>query len=142
MVRKFRPTFSEIAADARLRPQGSEVRGAHGVRPGRFNLAGEFFDPSGSRLDLSETEISPAEALAVVKAGALLAFEACGCGGDGLGGCEIEWFESKDIADSIGTGEPVFVNLHGSPTWIDLWSGQDRRVVFAHGDVRWGSVLL
>ena len=142
MVRRFKPTFSEIAAEVRRRPRGSEVEGAHGVRPGRFNLAGEFFDPSGVRLDLCETEISPAQALEAVKSGALLAFEACGCGGVGVGSCEIEWFDSKDIVGSMGTGEPVFVNLHGSPTWIDLWSGQDGSVVFAHGDVRWGAVLL
>ena len=124
MVRKFRPTFSEIVAEAR-RPQGADPRGAHGVRPGKFNLAGQFFDPSGARLDLCDPEIAPARALDAVKAGALLAFEACGCGGGGVGGCEIEWFEPEDV---VGTGEPVFVDLHGSPTWIDLWSGQKMAV--------------
>lgn len=139
MVRKLRPTFREIAEEARLRPRAS---GAQGVRPGRFNLAGEFFEPSGSRLTLCETELPPARALEAVQAGALLAFEACGCSGDGAGGCEIRRFESKDVVDSAGTGEPDFINLHGSPTWIDLWSGENRMVVFAHGDVRWGAVLL
>lgn len=106
-----------------------------------FNLAGEFFDPSGTRLDLHDSEIAPARALEAVKDGALLAFEACGCGG-GAGGCRIEWFEPGDVVDAAGAAEPVFTDLHGSPTWIDLWSGPNRSVVFAHGDVRWGTALL
>lgn len=110
------------------------------MRPGKFNLGGDLFDPSGARLTLRTSEITPAQAADAVRDGAILAFESCGCGG-GIGGCEIEWFDFADHARGIPGGVPTFVNEYGSPTWIDLWSGE-RPVVFAHGDVKWGSILL
>jgi hypothetical protein len=122
-------------SDARRQRRGDEQ-----VRPGAFNVAGELFDPSGARLTLMASEITPAQAAHAVRDGAILAFESCGCGG-GVGGCEIEWFDFADRAHGIPGGEPTFVNEYGSPTWIDVWSGV-RRVVFAHGDVTWGSILL
>jgi hypothetical protein len=91
---------------------------------------------------LIASEISPARAAASVRSGALLAFESCGCGGGAGGGCTIEWFDSADVIRESPSGEPAFVQRFGSPTWIDLWSGEGRQVVFAHGDIEWGSILL
>jgi hypothetical protein len=143
VAKKFKKSFSEIAADIRVKAD-SDIgrRGGPPTRPGTFNLAGEFFDPTGVLLRLATSEITPDQAANAVRNGALLAFESCGCGGGPGGGCKIQWFDSADLGRAKLHGEPTFVRGFGSPTWIDLWSGDDRQVVFAHGDVKWGSILL
>jgi hypothetical protein len=143
VAKKFKQSFSEIVADIRVKADsGLNRRGGPPPRPGAFNLAGELFDPSGVLLRLATSEITPDQAADSVRGGALLAFESCGCGGGPGGGCEIEWFDSADVDRANPHGEPTFVRGFGSPTWIDLWSGDGRQVVFAHGDVKWGSILL
>jgi hypothetical protein len=142
VAKKFRQSFSGIVADVRVKADSDRNRrGAPQPRPGGFNLAGDFFDPSGVILRLAASEITPNQAADSVRSGALLAFESCGCGGGPGGGCKIEWFESADVGRATLHGEPTFVRGFGSPTWIDLWLGNDRQVVFAHGDVKWGSML-
>ena len=142
MAKKFKQSFSGIVADVRVKADSDRNRrGAPQPRPGGFNLDGEFFDPSGVLLRLAASEITPDQAADSVRSGALLAFESCGCGGVPGGGCKIEWFDSADVGRANLYGEPTFVRGFGSPTWIDLWLGNDRQVVFAHGDVKWGSML-
>lgn len=129
MTKKRRePTFAEIVDHARLNP----VPDLH-VRPGKFNLEGEFFDPAGKRLVMSESEIDPAQARERVAAGALIAIEGCGCGG--THGCSPTWFSPDDVPTDV---PPRFVKGFGAPTWIDLWEGDATVVVFLHGDVEWG----
>ena len=142
MAKKFKQSFSEIVADIRVKADSDLNRRGGPPRRGAFNLAGELFDTSGVLLRLAASEISPDQAADSVRRGALLAFESCGCGGGPGGGCEIEWFDSADVGRANLHGTPTFVRGFGSPTWIDLWSGDDRQVVFAHGDVKWGSILL
>jgi hypothetical protein len=142
VAKKFKQSFSEMVADMRVKADSDlNRRGGPPSRPGAFNLAGELFDPRGVLLRLAASEITPDQAADSVRGGALLAFESCGCGGGSGGGCEIEWFDSADFVRANLRGEPAFVRGFGSPTWIDLWSGNDRQVVFAHGDVKWGSIL-
>ena len=143
MAKKFKQSFSEIVADIRVKGDSDRNRrGGLQPRLGGFNLAGEFFDPSGVLLRLAASEIMPRQAADSVRSGALLAFESCGCGGGPGGGCKIVWFDSADVGRASLHSEPTFVRGFGSPTWIDLWPGNDRQVVFAHGDVKWGSMLL
>lgn len=143
MAKKFKQSFIDIVADLRVKGDSDRYRrGGPQPRPGGFNLAGEFFDPSGVLLRLAASEIAPDQAADSVRGGALLAFESCGCGGVPGGGCKIECFDSADVVRANLHGEPTFVRGFGSPTWIDLWSANDRQVVFAHGDVKWGSMLL
>jgi hypothetical protein len=133
MPKKFKSSLSEIAAEVRresgLAPQVI-------VRPGTYNLNGDLFDPSGILLRPFKTNISPSRAVAYVRNGADLAFEGCGCGGY-VGGCDITWFTS----DEASAGTAKFVKGAGSPTWIDVVKGDDKVVVFVHGDVEWGSLF-
>ena len=139
MARKHPPTFAEIAAEARL--GASDAARPRDARPGRFGRDGALYDPQGRRVELVESEISPDDAVARVRAGAVLAFESCGCGGAGGGACTIAWFDSAQLTRAAERGAPAFVRGYGAPTWIDVWEGDGQSVVFAHGDVRWGTLL-
>ncbi len=137
MARKRTPTFAEIVAEARL--SASDPARTRDARPGRFGRDGALYDPQGRRIELVESEITPDEAVARVRAGAVLAFESCGCGGGG--GCTIAWFDSAQLTSAAERGAPAFVRGYGAPTWIDVWEGEGHTIVFAHGDVQWGTLL-
>ena len=109
------------------------------VRPGNFNLNGDFFTPEGEIVRRTKDEVTPAEAAGLVRNGARVAFEGCGCGGDG-DGCTPSWPNSADVAHAAAGGKPTFTNEYGSPTWIDVWESDDQSVVFLHGDVSWGAI--
>lgn len=124
-------TFAEIAAEARAVPPP-----APDVRPGRFNAVGELFTPDGVHV-VRTGEVTPVEARSLVMAGALLAFEDCGCGGR-AGGCAPRWVSGAVASVAAQAGVPSFVKGQGAPTWLDLWESEGTLVVFAHGDVVWG----
>ena len=137
-MRKHKPTLAEIARDLRDAPP-APLGKANVVRPGGYNAAGEFFDPAGTELSESYATVTPHEALALARAGAVVAFEGCGCGGGA--GCPIEWYGPADVRAMIVAGPPAFVKGNGSPTWIDVWSGGETTLVFAHGNVRWSNYM-
>jgi len=140
MSKKHRePTFKDMLAE----PTWSEIdgpkRGANSVRPGSFNSSGEFFDLSGNVLTRTSSDVTPKTARDLVDSGAVVAFEGCGCGGGN--GCGPEWFVG-DVLDSLRGGPgPRFVKGYGSPTWIDVWTSDESRVVYAHGDVSWAPLI-
>lgn len=108
------------------------------MRLGRFNLAGEFFDLDGNPLMCVVEELEAHEALAEVRSGAVVAFEACGCGGSGS--CAPDWPDLAARKRMARAGEPR--RARGpTPTWIDLWSGVGGRVVFLHGEYEWADEL-
>ena len=114
------------------------AKGRHAVRPGRFNLAGEFFDLDGNMLSCEIEDAQPHQALVEVRAGAAVAFEGCGCGGSG--NCAPDWPDSAARKRMASTGEPR--ETRGpAPTWIDVWSGAGGRVVFLHGEYEWADAL-
>lgn len=130
MTKPRKPTFAEIVDEVKATER--EPDGRNIVRPGKFNLAGRLFDPNGVALERGE-ELTPAEARAAVAAGALVAFEGCGCGG--WGGCQPSWHSGVEF-----TKRPPRLARHSSPTWLELWRGDGVEVVFAHGDVEWGTI--
>ncbi len=133
---KKRQPFVEILAEVR-----SEQSIKPHVRPGRYNRAGDLFDPSGNRLS-RVGELTAARAAELVRDGAQLAWESCGCGG--WSGCLPEWID-EPARESLGDGRPPQTRhkRHAAPTWIDLWQGQGgaTQVVYAHGNVVWGDAL-
>lgn len=113
--------------------------GRSAVRPGTFNLAGDLFTPTGARLSCVETDVDEERAAALVRAGAEVAFESCGCGGGG--GCKPIWPGGTAIETLAAAALPR-VHVHAAaPTWIDVWAGDGVTAVFCHGDITWGSVL-
>jgi hypothetical protein len=128
-----RPTFRDIVAEVQRAP-----RQLIDVRPGSVNGKGQLFDPHGRLLTKDHAQITPADAAEQIRQGALLAFEGCGCGGSGA--CSISWIDAPMLR-ALRETKPTFVKGYGSPTWIDLWSGDGVAVVFAHGDVEWGDAL-
>jgi len=133
-------TFAELLKKA-PRSEGDVQRsGKHAARPGRYNLAGDLFDPSGRRLLLLHEDITPDQAREWVRGGALVAYESCGCGG--WTGCQPEWLTGDALSRLHSASAPEFVGGHGAPAWIDVWSSDlSRVVVYLHGDVRWGDEL-
>ncbi|MGC5172108.1 hypothetical protein ACLQ2Q_15810 [Microbacterium sp. DT81.1] len=109
------------------------------VRLGTFNLQGDFFTPEGVIVRRVNAEVTPNESAKLVKDGARVAFEGGGCGGGGSG-CTPSWPSAQEVTAAVAVGTPRFTDEYGSPTWIDVWEGEDEVVVFLHGDVRWGSI--
>lgn len=118
---------------------GRTSSGRFAVRPGTFNLAGELFTPAGDRLSRLETDISEEAAGVLVRDGAEVAFEACGCGGGGQ--CKPYWPERAEIKALSRSSLPQVSSRPTAPTWIDVWAGDGTTAVFCHGDISWGSML-
>ena len=130
--RRGEPTFREIVGEERSRPPVPR----RPVVPGTFDLDGQLYGPSSDRLTKVRAEITPAQARSFVDAGALVAYEGCGCGG--WHGCVPSWFRPDELPAGV---PPRFVKGLGSPTWIDRWESDVSVVVFLHGDVEWGDAL-
>lgn len=134
-------TFVELAAEPTWSQTAAARTGAHAVRPGAVNAAGEFFDPDGRGLTLVDGDLGPAQAQRAVDAGALVVAECCGCGG-GSRGCTPVWLDARQVGSLRGGAPPVFTGRHRAPTWLELWTGPETDVVFTHGDVSWGGTAL
>jgi hypothetical protein len=132
------PTFKDLLSEPTWSETEASRQGQHAIRPGKFNQAGEFHSPDGKRLELTDDELTPGEAQRHISEHALLAYEGCGCGG--VAECAPVWATAKELAQLKSGPKPRLVKGHGAPTWVDLWTDGTRKVVFAHGDVDWGSL--
>ena len=122
-------TFAEIVEEARSSqrdapPPSRDVR---------------FRDPDGNEL-LRVGKVEPAEARRLVRDGALLAFEDCGCGGDAPG-CSAIWIDKETRHSLASQSAPRLAGGKRSVSWLDLWESDARLVVYAHGEVKWGHAL-
>jgi hypothetical protein len=132
------PTFADIVRE----PTYSELTPAPGRRvpfEGAVDQAGVFRDLDGHTLELASEEITTADAQELLQAGAQVAYEECGCGGGY--GCQPIWVVGEDLAALRSGPAPRQVRTYGAPTWFDVWSNTDVTVVFAHGDIEWGSAI-
>lgn len=123
-------TFAEIVEEAR---SSSEREVAPSTRDVRFR------DPSGNPL-LKVGKVEPAQARKLVRDGALLAFEDCGCGG-GAPGCSARWIDQETRQSLASQSSPRLAGGKRSVSWLDLWESDASFVVYAHGDVKWGHAL-
>jgi len=138
MPKSRKRKLNRDSAAALAATTSERVSGRAAIRPGTFNLDGDFFTPEGGLIRRARAKVTPGEATTLVRLGARVAFEGCGCGGGG--GCTPSWPDPEDIAKTVAAGAPRFTNKYGSPTWIDVWTGEGESVVFLHGDVQWGNL--
>jgi hypothetical protein len=135
------PTFKDLVQQPTWSEGVKSRTGANAVRPGGFNAAGEFFDPSGEVLHLADEDVAPDVAQRLVDAGALVVMEECGCGGMPPG-CRPRWLDASDLRRIRGGSEPVFTGAYRAPSWIDVWASASTKVVYAHGSVSWRALTL
>ncbi|GAA2485351.1 hypothetical protein [Terrabacter carboxydivorans] len=133
-------TFADLVKEPTWSQSDASRSGQHAPRPGRFNGAGEFFDLSGSQLELVVGNVPAEEAQRLLEAGAALVSESCGCGGS-YGDCTPVWATDKQLHELRSGPPPQLTDRHSAPTWLDAWAGERGSVVFAHGDISWGNVL-
>lgn len=98
--------------------------------------------PDGSCFFHTGRSLAPAEAVEMVAAGAVVAWDSCGC----LGYCEIDWFAASDRAEFVRTGPPELRQPakrrnrgHGELTEWRTCTGD--ALVLASQDVRWGRFM-
>ena len=131
VTQRRQPSFSEIVDAVKSSPQGvPPVPTEPGVYPDGIVLA-----PGGRRYVVAATDISPADAWADAAAGAIAAWDPCGCGGY----CGLTWFDEADVAGMAAAGRPTIrrtKRAHGS---ISEYRSDDGRILLlVEGDVRWG----
>lgn len=124
-----KPTFSEIVRDVEALPKAAQGRA---LRPGRVNADGVLASPDGEAFLLEAGDIDPTTAQELVRGGAIIAEDACGCGG---GYCSPIWSSSRESLRLAAS--PPRRTKGSAPTWIDHWAGPVGAVVFLHGDYRW-----
>ncbi|RKR73989.1 hypothetical protein C8E83_1090 [Frondihabitans australicus] len=132
----------DIVADVEARPldpsDDPRRRYAGGVSPD-----GDLYDPQGVVLTVVAEEVAGSDAVRILRtdAGVRIAWEGCGCGGSPE--CRMSWLSPGDVEIlRLAGSEPEVLGRGRTPSWIDVWRGEDgRRVLFAHGDVGWGDAL-
>lgn len=109
--------------------------------PNRLTFDGPILRaPNGAALRRRNARATAAEARHLVSAGALLAFENCGCGG--WGRCAPAWIDEPGraraarVTPRLGRGA-----AKGTwPSWIDTWDDGTTTAVYVHGDIVWSDV--
>ncbi|GAA1997650.1 hypothetical protein JL107_10995 [Nakamurella flavida] len=90
---------------------------------------------------IEEEEIDPDRALALVAAGALVAWDYCG--GLGHGPCSpLDWFDARDRARMVAAGPPLLRDADaGRGHLVELCAPDGQALVLAMLDVRWGDLM-
>jgi len=128
-------TFAQIVEDL---PVLSVLDGApgHPVRPGRHNKAGDWFAPDGVLLTQVEDDIDSDRAAELMRSGALVAWENCGCGGY-YRGCEPMWLNDAQLR-GLRDANPLTFSGDG---WAEVWTGGSTTVVLILGGAHWGGSI-
>lgn len=94
-------------------------------------------DQHGKPYRFERDDVTPAEALALATAGALVAWDSCSCGGH----CGLEWFGREEVRKMVLAGEP---RIRKKNYWEEIWemrSADGECILLVLGDVRWGNLL-
>ncbi len=128
---KARP-FSEVVAG--LKVQGSTER----AKPLTAGLHGEtLVDQQGKHYRFKRDDLTPAEALALAAAGALVVWDSCSCGGY----CGLQWFGREEVRKMVLSGEP---RIRKKNYWEEIWemrSADGGCILLVLGDAHWGNLL-
>jgi len=125
------PSFSEIVDAVKSSPR---VVAPEPTEPGVYP-DGSVLAPGGRRYLRVAIDISPDGAWTAASAGAIAAWDPCGCGGY----CGLTWFDESDLAGMAVSGRPTIRRTKRAYGSISEYRSDDGRpLLFVEGDVRWG----
>ena len=123
-ARRRRTSFAEVVEAVEATP----------AEPPPFDLLG----PGGRGFRLVAEDISAEDAFAIAQGGAILGWDACGCGGD----CGYHWFDEAGVARVVAAGKPRIShkrNWDGAITRLRSDDGESLLIV--KSPVRWADYL-
>ncbi|WP_258723260.1 hypothetical protein [Cellulomonas sp. NS3] len=121
-----RKSFADVVREVLEQPTVSEPE------------SGGVTDPEGTRWRPSKSSISEGQAHALLKHGARVAWDPCGCGGY----CGFTWFGPEEAARLFASGTPTVRNTKRRRGNISEWTADDGRVlVVAEDAVRWADLM-
>ncbi len=106
------------------------------ISPGRFS-GDTLYDLAGHALrEVDDHALDPAEIRDAVLAGALLAWDSCGCGGY----CNtLKWPDPESLLREASSAIPRFRKNH--PARVTRLRGEGGDVLLVAGDLRWGDLF-
>lgn len=124
--------FSEVVEALKAsRPPETTVQPAPGLHDETL------VDQRGEAYEVRRDRLTPAEALELAAAGALVVWDSCSCGGQ----CGLQWFGRDEVRRMVLSGEP---RIRRKNYWEEIWemrSATDSCILLVFGDVRWGDIL-
>ena len=131
MMRRQSQTMAEIVDELRSQrleavEEPSEVDGLVG--------------PDGDVFVSVQTEVSPDQAVRAIRAGALVVWDRCGCGGY----CGLDWLDADRRQVLLTAERPRIGRRPKKGRWgnVSLWmSGSGIQLLLAEAHVRWGTEL-
>lgn len=129
--REIRESFADVVRRVKALPATPPW-----VAPGRQGST--WGDSSGQRAyALVTDDLTPLAAQALVADGAVLVYDACGCGG---AECELDWIGEQDAADLAAAGAPVLRPTKDGRADLEHWRSADGRdLVVLAVEVTWGA---
>jgi hypothetical protein len=129
VMQRRQPSFRDIVAAVKATPQAWP---ANAVEPGTV-LA-----PGGRTHRETVDELSAAAAFDAAAAGALVAWDPCGCNGY----CGLIWFDRADVARMVAAGRPHIRRTKKAFGSIAEYRSDDGHVLLlVEQRVRWGGFL-
>lgn len=125
-------SFADVVKQVREQPPGPR---RSTVGPG-LTSGGTFVDPDG--VEYTEVGVvAPEAAPELVRAGARVVFDSCGCGSDHGADHALAWSTAAD--PHLSATSPVLLTRRHGLAELRLWrAGDGREVIQAAGDVEWG----
>lgn len=125
------PTFAAIVDDLRRHPTPEP------------DLRARLRAPDGRSFVETDEELTPEAAQALAAAGAVVAWDSCGC----QGYCGLEWFDPARTARLVADGPPELVpssrKMPHVAGRLSAWRSDDgQMLVLATREVRWGRALF
>ncbi len=115
--------FSQAVQEVKATPLASPAFDLHG--------------PGGRGYRLIERDISAVRARQIGTAGAMLGWDACGCGGD----CGYRWYDAEKVALAAAVGLPTLRGTRGQEGGIALLRSDDGRdLLLLRWPARWAEL--
>ena len=99
---------------------------------------GVLTDQQGRQYTRVEDAISPERALELASAGAVVVYDACGCGG----GCGFDWYTAQDVKEMAASGPPTIRDTKRRRGSISEWrSDSGAALLLAEDAVHWANQM-